>query len=354
MTKKKKKRTGVRQRDWSEAHEFAFTHDRVKHLRAKVRVTDAAPQAPLPADFAPNGFVIAHSKKWAFVKLESGERLCKIDERLVNEQSSLLAPGDHVLVEREGEDFFVRGIGPRHTKLIRPAPANARPREQVLAANIDRLIVVTSAANPAFNPGLIDRYLVAAQVCAIEAVLCVNKMDLSSTEPEALDSYRGLGVRVFCVSCRTGAGIEALRDALRGNTGVLSGHSGVGKTSLLNALDPGLRLITQEVSEVTGKGRHTTAAGRLYELAGNIRIIDTPGIRALGLWNVGPDEMTFFFPDLAGQAAGCRFRDCSHTHEPHCAVRIAVEKGHISRFRYESFLRIRSSLVEERKKLLSG
>lgn len=354
MAKKRKKRTEARERNWRDAHEYAFSHDRIKHLRAKLRVTDAAPQAPLPSAFEPNGFVIAHSKKWAFVKLEDGERLCKIDERLVNEESSLLAPGDRVLVEFESEDAFVRGIGPRRTKLSRPAPANARPREQVFAANIDRLIVVASAAEPVFNPGLIDRYLIAAQVSGVEAVLCVNKSDLAAAEPAELPSYREMGIRVFTVSCKTGAGIEIFRDALRDSTGVLSGHSGVGKTSLLNALDPNLRLITREVSEVTGKGRHTTTSARLYELAGGIQIIDTPGIRALGLWSVGPAETSYYFPDLAESAVRCKFRDCTHTHEPHCAVHSSVEDGKISRARFESYLRIRKSLEEERKRTMPG
>lgn len=354
MAKKRKKRTEARERKWQDAHEYAFTHDRVKHLRAKLRVTDAAPQAPLPSAFEPNGFVIAHSKKWAFVKLDTGERLCKIDERIVNEDSSFLAPGDWVLVEFEGDDAFVRGIGPRRTKLSRPAPANARPREQVFAANIDRLIVVASAADPAFNPGLVDRYLIAAQVSGVEAVLCVNKVDLVETLPPELPSYRELGVRVFCVSCKTCAGIETLRDALRDSTCVLSGHSGVGKTSLLNVLDPNLRLFTQEVSEITGKGRHTTTGARLYELTGGIRIIDTPGIRALGLWRVSPEEMTYYFPDLAECATACHFRDCTHTHEPRCAVLTGVDEGRISRLRYDSYLRIRKSLEEDRKRTNSG
>jgi len=348
MPKKKKKRQNVRTRDWSEKHEFAFTHDRVKHRRAVASVSDAAPQAPLPTSFEPNAVVIAHTKKWAFVQLEGAERLCKIDERLLEEDATLLAPGDHVLVEFDAAEVFVRGVAPRRNRLSRPAPGSSRVREQVLAANVDLLLVVASAAQPPFRAGLVDRYLIASQVCAVPPMLCVNKMDLTASAPGEVDAYRELGIPVFLTSCTAGLGIEEVRAALRCKTAVLSGHSGVGKSSLLNAMDPNLRLVTEEVIPVTGRGRHATTSARLYELAGDIRVIDTPGIREMGLWGVSAQEVAYYFPELAEAARGCRFRNCTHTHEPDCAVRIAVACGQVQKIRFDSYVRIRASLEEDK------
>lgn len=344
---KKKKRTDVRTRDWSTAHEFSFTHDLVKHRRAVASISDAAPQAPLPESFEPNAVVISHAKKWAVVHWGGEALLCLIDERLVEAEETLLAPGDLVLVERGEEQATIRGIAPRRSKLRRPAGIHDRRQEQVIAANVDRLVVVASVADPPFRPGLVDRYLIAAQRSSLDALLCINKADLADDAPEELDAYRGLGVRVICTSCITGAGIDELREVLRDSMSVMSGHSGVGKTSLLNTLDPALDLATQEISDSTRRGRHTTTRAHLYELAGGIRIIDTPGIRALGLWGVTPEEVACYFPELAEAGAGCRFRNCTHSHEPGCAVRDAVEAGRVSRFRYASYLRIRATLKGE-------
>jgi ribosome biogenesis GTPase len=216
----------------------------------------------------------------------------------------------------------------------------------VFAANVDVLVVVASAAKPAFKPGLVDRYLIAAEVGGVEAVLCFNKVDLVDAEPPELQAYRDLGVHVIKTSCETGEGLNELRAALRGKMSIFAGHSGVGKSSLLNALQPDLDLETREISEATKKGKHTTTTARLYQLDDGIRVIDTPGIRALGLWEVSPEEVAYYFPEIAEHGAGCKFRDCTHTHEPKCAVREAVETGAISRHRFESFQRIRESLGE--------
>jgi ribosome biogenesis GTPase len=347
IKKRKKKRNLVRERDWETKGEFAFSHDRVKHRRAVPKMSDNAPQAPLPSAFTPNALVIGHSKKWAFVEFEGHELLCKIDERLQEEEITLIAAGDNVLVEFEGEEPFVRGIAPRTSKLSRKAQEHSRLEEQVFAANVDLLIVVAAVADPPLRPGLIDRYLIASQVCGIEPILCINKMDLVDEEPPEVQPYRDVGIRVFNTSADTGLGLDALREALRGKLSVLSGHSGVGKTSLINALDPEVRLFTQPVSENTGRGRHTTTGARLFQLSDGTRIIDTAGIRALGLWGVSPAEVSLYFPDLAEHAMGCKFRDCTHTHEPTCAVRDAIERGEIPKARYDSYLRIRQSLKDE-------
>jgi len=338
---RKKKRRPARTRDWEEKHEDAFTHDRAKHLRAQaVKPAAAIEVAPEQA----NALVLSHSGQWAFVKIEAREQLCLIDPGLFEGKVSILATGDRVLVEEGDGDYIVRAIAPRRTKLSRLAHVHSRLSEQVIAANIDVLVIVASTLKPRFKPGLVDRYLITAELGGVTPVLVVNKMDLVDREPEKVQPYRDLGLAVLDTSCVTGAGIEALRQALRGTLSVLAGHSGVGKSSLLNALDPSLDIATREVSTSTEKGRHTTSRATLYELAGDIRIIDTPGIRQLGLRGVSAQELGFYFPEMEALALQCRFRNCTHVHEPGCAVRDAVEAGELPRLRYESYRRILDSV----------
>lgn len=345
---KKKKRKQVRTRNWEEAHEDAFTHDRIRHRRAQTAISDTAQeQQSLTTDFEPNALVISHSKKWAFVLKDGREELCLIDERLHEGRESLIAPGDDVWVEPEAEKWVVRGVAPRRTRLSRPGHEHDRLDEQVFAANIDMLVIVASVANPPFRPGLVDRYLIAAEVGGVDTVLCVNKMDLVAEEPPELADYEALGFRIVRTSCETGQGLDELRELLANKMVVLSGHSGVGKSTLLNCLDENLEVHTQEVSDYSQRGRHTTTSSRLYKLDGDIRIIDTPGIRALGVWGVSPEEVGWFFPDLAELGERCRFRNCSHMHEPDCAVRAALDAGELTSWRYDSYVRIRESMEAE-------
>ncbi len=293
----KKKRTTVRERDWEKHGEASFSHDLVKHRRARFKLSDASRELQAPVtDFVPNALVVSHSKKWGFVTMGGEELLCRIDEGLDGSSATLIAPGDRVLVEYDGETPYIRAIAPRLTRLSRPSSQQGGPPEQVLAANVDHLIVVAAAAEPPFRAGLVDRYLIAAQAGQVEPLLCINKMDLVEGPPPETEFYKGLGVPMHFVSCQTGEGLDALRAALRGKTSVLSGHSGVGKSSLLNALDTDLKLHTQPLSGRTGRGQHTTTASRLYELSGETYIIDTPGIRALGLWGISPEELTTTSP----------------------------------------------------------
>jgi len=344
----KKKRKLVRSRNWAEEHQhdYAFTHDRARHRRAQPAVSEAAARDlnPLPRDFTPNAVVVNHAKRWAVVTMDREEKLCIIDERLQEGETTLLAPGDEVLVESEADETIVRGVAPRRTRLSRPAGEHARTKEQVFAANVDILVVVAAAADPPFKAGLVDRFLIAAEIGGVTPLLCLNKVDLVDEEPEEIALYRELGLKTLRTSCATGEGIDALRDALRGKVAVLSGHSGVGKSSLLNALDPDLDLDTQSVSERSNRGRHTTTAARLFPLEGGIRIIDTPGIRSLGLWEVSASEVAYFFPEIAAVSPECRYRNCTHTHEPQCAVHAAAARGDIPQARYASYLRIHASL----------
>jgi len=342
--KRQKKKKRVRTRDWTEEHEFAFTHDRAKHRRGPTVPDSVLEKGFQPSTSDPNAVVVSHSGQWATVKMDGQERLCLIDESLLEVDATLLAPGDAVRVEPEGDGWFIRGIAERRTKLSRLAVEQSRVTEQLIAVNVDVLIVVAAARQPRFKPGLVDRYLIAADVGEVAPVLCVNKMDLVDAEPDGVAQYRDLGLTVLNTSCVTGLGIETLREILRDKLGVLAGHSGVGKSSLLNVLDPSLDLGTREVSVATEKGRHVTSASTLYELAGGIRVIDTPGTRQLGVWGISAEELALYFPEMERLATDCRFGDCTHTHEPDCAVRQAVDSGAVPKLRYNSYLRIRESL----------
>lgn len=341
MKGKRKKDKAPRQRGWMDGYEDAFSHDRSKHRKAEAAVPTI--KVP-PREANPNAVVISHSGQWAFVLADNREHLCLIDQSVDWGESSLLAPGDEVEVDFEPDQPVVRAVGERRTKLSRLAHIHRNFKEHVLAANIDTMVIVAAAAKPRFKPGLVDRYMVAASRGGVKPLLVLNKMDLVEDEPEQIAPYRELGLQVISTSCETGLGIDELRDALRGTFSVLTGHSGVGKSSLLNALDPSLEIHTQEVSASTEKGKHTTSASRLYVLHDDIRIVDTPGIRNLGLWDVTPEELAFYFPEMEELAMQCRFRDCSHVHEPDCAVRLALQEGAMSKLRYDSYLRIRESL----------
>ncbi len=340
-----KKSKPVRRRQWDpgDADTLARESRARREDRGAVRLPSV--EREYFTDCEPNALVITPYGALAFVLRTDTEYICRVDDALMDGKTSVLAPGDDVFVEEDGEELIIRAARPRRTKLSRPAVG--RNGEQVIAANIDRVIIVASVAKPAFNPGLIDRYLVAAQAGGATPILVVNKMDLGDREPAGVQPYRDLGLEVFNTSCAFDMGFERLSGELAGRVSVLTGHSGVGKSSIINALEPTISIDTQEISESTQKGRHTTTYSKLYTLANGATIIDTPGVKQLGLWGVSPEELDFFFHEIAVLASDCRFRNCTHIHEPHCAVKAAVEAHHIAKARYDSYVRIRESLVEE-------
>ncbi len=287
-----------------------------------------------------------------WVRTETGEILeCALPSRLAANQQSSLAVGDLARIRRDDAGAYrLDEVLPRRTTLSRPDPHNPR-RERVIAANVDVVVHVASVVAPPLRPALIDRYLIATLRSGAEALVCINKVDLLVEEElwnqteEELAPYRQLGLEILFCSAKEGRGLAELRKGLRAKTAVFVGHSGVGKSSLLNSLEPGLAQATADISKVHGTGRHTTTRSSLHELDGGIRLIDTPGIRELGLWRLGSSELAAYFPDLQAEGRHCRFADCSHTHEPQCAVRTADSEGRLAKGRYATYLRIRESLA---------
>jgi ribosome biogenesis GTPase len=263
---------------------------------------------------------------------------------LTRRQQSGLAVGDEVLLEPLGEGHRVTAVLPRRSLLTRADPHDSR-RARAIAANIDVVVVMVAAKAPPLHPRLIDRYLVAVERSGARAALAVNKVDLltDAERGEVLDllqPYLGLPIPVVLCSVTTGEGIEDLRDVLAGATCVFVGQSGVGKSSLLNALHEEAAAKTGAVRGGDGRGRHTTSASSLYELPGGVRVIDTPGIRSFSVDDADALTIADGFAEFAPYAARCRYRDCAHTREPGCAVKAAVDDGAITRSRYASYRKL--------------
>lgn len=352
---KGRQRKRIRKRDWdAEADQDAAVREPRK-LRGRESGIGAPVSRPsddaVPAAFdaaSPNAVVVSPYGVLAFVESDGRQFLCRVADELTDGKTSFLAPGDAVEVAQLEGEWFVVAVAPRRNKLGRPSLAGRS--ERVIAANIDLLVVVASTARPRFVAGFVDRFLIAAEASGVEAMLCLNKVDLAAPPDEATSEYSRLGVDLVLTSCETGEGLDALRARLSGKMAVLAGQSGVGKSSLLNALSPELEVVVGEVSEATDKGRHTTTTSRLYRIPPDIRIIDTPGVRQLGVWGVTPEELAYYFPEIARFGAECRFRDCSHTHEPDCAVRAQVAAGGISERRYRSYLHILRDIAESSRR----
>jgi ribosome biogenesis GTPase len=266
-------------------------------------------------------------------------RTLSIDER------NVVATGDRVWVRpAPNDEGMIERVEPRHGLLTRAS----RGREHVLVANVDQVVIVMSLVQPDLKQHLIDRYLASAAQGGIVPVVCLNKVDLVRAEPfqSLVGLYSQLGIPTLLTSAVTGQGIDWLRQRLRGRQTVFAGQSGVGKSSLLNAISPELGLRVREVSDVNQKGRHTTTTAQLIKLDFGGWVVDTPGIRQFELWDIIPEEVEGFFPEMRPLVPLCAFPDCTHTHEERCAVKRAVERRQISAARYTSYLGLFTGSME--------
>jgi len=288
-------------------------------------------------DFDRAGIVISVSSGRCRVFQDGRELDVLVPGDVAARQKSALAVGDRVIVD---ETSKLTAVLPRRTVLARPDP-HMKHVQRLIAANVDVVVHVVSLKSPPLRPRLIDRFLIAIQRGGAQPVICVNKIDLIES-PAALpdlDPYRDLGVAVIPCSTKTGEGLEALRAQVEGRMTALVGHSGVGKSSIINALDTSLTIATNTLHR-RGTGRHTTSASTLYDFGGGTYLIDTPGIREFGLWDLDRESLRDYFPEFEEAAEHCRFTNCTHVHEPDCEVKERVEHGELNRARYETYVRL--------------
>ncbi|MBL8827616.1 MAG: ribosome small subunit-dependent GTPase A [Planctomycetaceae bacterium] len=286
------------------------------------------------------GLVVSVFGLTCLVRLADGRQLNCAVRRLLKtlstDQRHVVVAGDLVLVRMASEqEGIIERIEPRHGVLSR----TSRGRRHIIAANVDQWLIVSSAAEPEIKPHLIDRFLVCAEQSGIDAVICINKIDL--VDPAKLiplvSGYSQMGYEVLMVSARSGLNIDRLRRRVFGRQTVITGQSGVGKSSLLNVVEQELGLRVGAVSRENQKGRHTTTTAQVVPLSAGGSVIDTPGLRQFQLWDIVPREVAGYFRDLRPYVNNCRFPDCTHTHEQQCAVKDAVADGWLDMRRYESY-----------------
>ncbi|MCX6228645.1 MAG: ribosome small subunit-dependent GTPase A [Bacteroidia bacterium] len=304
------------------------------------------------------GLVIRSTGSWYSIKSDDGTILdCRIKGKLRMKEvrtTNPIAVGDRVAFElqydettKEGVTGIIVSVEPRKNYIIRKA-SNLSRESQIIASNIDQAYIIVTVNYPVTLPGFIDRYLVSAMAYRIPATLIFNKIDLYNEKDyekleEFLQTYESIGYKCLQVSAEKNINIDLLKKELPGKISLFSGLSGVGKSSILNCIDPNLKLKTGVISDHHQQGKHTTTFAEMFETLEDAMIIDTPGIRGFGVIDMQKEEIAHYFPEIFGLLDQCRFFNCMHTHEPGCAVKAAAERGDIPATRYESYL----SLIAE-------
>jgi ribosome biogenesis GTPase len=299
-----------------------------------------------------NGLVIRLQAGFYFVETAEGVISCQLRGRFKKGvvEEDLVAVGDRVAISLLPDGTgVIEEVCERTRAFIRKAPSARGEYKQILLANPDQIVLVFACAEPHPRLRMLDRFLVIAEKEDIPALIVANKIDLVGLDraKEIFCMYPPLGYEVLFTSVKTQYGTEELYHRLQGKISALAGPSGVGKSSLLNVIQPHLGLIVGRVSDLTSKGRHTTVVRELFPLRGGGYVADMPGLRSLALWDTEPEELDGYFPELRTLVADCRFNDCTHQMEPGCAVRQAVQEGRVSEARYVSYLRMRSGEEDE-------
>lgn len=297
------------------------------------------------------GTVVRNTGAHYVVETENGEEInCKIKGNFRIKgirTTNPVAVGDKVTIGEQGPDgvAYITSISPRKNYIIRRA-SNLSKESHIIAANIDQALLVVTLVEPETSTTFIDRFLATAEAYAVPAIIAINKIDLLTDDDyrELLEAvsylYRSIGYTVICLSAKTGEGLDMLREQLRGKVTLFSGNSGVGKSSLINDLLPGLDLKTAEISAAHGTGMHTTTFSEMFHLPEGGSIIDTPGVRGFGTVDFDRHEVAHYFPEIFAKSSECRFNNCTHTCEPGCAVIRAVDDSEIAASRYASYLSI--------------
>ncbi|MBI4497498.1 MAG: ribosome small subunit-dependent GTPase A [Chloroflexi bacterium] len=320
-----------------------------QELKAKKHATrrdpEPGPRRALQSHVGQFTGVIVEAQKPSYTVTYGDQFLrCDVDEEILPTDGASPVVGDRVTFDIEDGRGIVRHVLPRVSQLVRMRADSTRrsafaQEAHVLAANVDVAVIVAATVSPPFRPRLIDRYLVMCRYGKVAPIVCMNKCDLVTVPPD-LRLYQQMNIPVVYASASTGQGIADLRILLQGKYAVLTGHSGVGKSSLINALLGSQVQAVREVGRKFGRGRHTTTTSSLHRLDAQTYLIDTPGVRALGLWKIDRETLLLYFPEFEQYETECKFRNCIHINEPECGVKAAVARGEIATVWYDSYLRM--------------